>query len=409
MVDASNIDKVANQTTIKVVGVGGGGGNTVNRMVEQGIKGVEFIAVNTDMKDLMRSEADTKIALSDETSRGLGAGGNPESGFKAAQDHQEDIEQALKGSDMVFIAAGEGGGTGTGASPLVAHVARELGALTVGVVTRPFSYEGRNRAKVAEGGIEKLRKEVDAIIVVPNDRLLEIADRQITFIDAFKAADSALMAGIEGITNLIHEASYINADFNDIKSVLKDSGTALFGIGLAKGEDRAKKAAEAAMSSPLLEQTIDGAHGVIVNIACSQPLTMVDMAAAYGLIQEVVHPDAQIISGMTLDDSLGEDVRVTVIAAGFSNEPKKEPEQLVSDSAVASRQSTEAPAAQPAAQPTQQAAPAYEAPQAPAPQVPTINPIHLNSENEQPVPAPQAPAPEQQRSDDGIDIPSFLR
>lgn len=406
MVDASNISEVTNQTNIKVVGVGGGGGNTVNRMVAENVKNVEFIAINTDMKDLTRSEADTKIALSDASSRGLGAGGNPEAGLKAAQDHQSDIEEALKGADMVFIAAGEGGGTGTGASPLVAHVARELGALTVAVVTRPFFFEGRSRAKVAEGGIEKLRKEVDAIIVVPNDRLLELANPNITVVEAFRAADSALMSGIEGITNLIYESSYINADFNDIKSILKDSGTALFGIGIAKGEDRAKKAAELAMNSPLLEQTIDGAHGAIVNVAASSQITLPELNAAVSMIQEVVHPDAQVIYGMTLDESLDDDLRVTLIAAGFDNEPTEEPTQLVD--------ATAAPAPQEPAATAPQATSdfAYEAPAAPAPQVPTINPIHLDDHSDdQPAPAPaQQNQPEQRASgDDGIDIPSFLR
>ena len=255
------------KTNIKVVGVGGAGGNAVNRMIAEGLQNVEFVAVNTDAKDLLRSDADVKISLSDKSSRGLGAGADPERGAKAAQDHQSDIEEALRGADMVFVTCGEGGGTGTGASPIVARAAHQQGALTIAVVTRPFSFEGPQRSASAEYGIDNLRKEVDALIVIPNDRLLELSDRSIGIIEAFKTADTALLAGVQGITDLISMNSYIHVDFNDVNSILRGAGTALFGIGSARGEDRATQAAEIAISSPLLEESTEGAHGALINIA----------------------------------------------------------------------------------------------------------------------------------------------
>lgn len=310
------------ETVIRVVGVGGAGGNTINRLIDSKLRGVEFVAINTDSKDLMRSDADVKISLSDETSRGLGAGANPERGMKAAQNHESDIEQALKGSDMVFITCGEGGGTGTGASPVVAHIAREQGALTIAIVTRPFKVEGRKRSETAEAGIEKLRKEVDAIIIVPNDRLLTLSHQApISIMESFKAADAALMAGIEGITNLIYAPAYINTDFNDVKTILKDAGTALFGIGQARGEDRAVRATELAISSPLLEQTINGANGVIMNITGPTDLGLAELQEASAIVEKVIDPDGQLMLGLTYDESLGDDVRVTIIAAGFKSGP----------------------------------------------------------------------------------------
>lgn len=318
MSDFVQNDEFNGRTVIKVVGVGGAGGNAVNRMISEGLQDIEYVAINTDAKDLLKSEADVKIALSDATSRGLGAGADPAKGAKAAQDHQSDIEEVLKGADMVFLTAGEGGGTGTGASPVVAHSAREQGALTIGVVTRPFSFEGPRRSASAESGIEKLRDEVDALIVIPNDRLLDLSDKSLSVIDAFKHADSALLAGVRGITDLITSTNaYINVDFSDVKAVLQQSGTAMFGIGSARGEDRAAQAAETAISSPLLESGIKGAHGVLVNVAGPMDMGIEEYQAACELIRSVVAQEAQIITGMILDDAYGDEVRVTVIAAGF--------------------------------------------------------------------------------------------
>ena len=315
------------KTNIKVVGVGGAGGNAVNRMIAEGLQSVEFVAVNTDAKDLLRSDADVKISLGDNQNRGLGAGADPERGMKAAQDHQSDIEEALKGADMVFVTCGEGGGTGTGASPIVARAAHQQGALTIAVVTRPFAFEGPQRANKAELGIENLRKEVDALIVIPNDRLLELSDRSIGIVDAFKTADSALMAGVRGITDLITMNSYIHVDFADVTAILRGAGTALFGIGSARGEDRATQAAEIAISSPLIEESIEGAHGALINIAGPSDIGLQEAAAATQLVRDAIHPEAQIIWGLALDDSYGDEVRVTVIAAEPSPVPSAAAQQ----------------------------------------------------------------------------------
>ena len=324
MSEIAQTDNFNDKTIIKVVGVGGAGGNAVNRMITEGLQNVEFVAINTDAKDLLRSDADVKISLSDASSRGLGAGADPEKGAKAAQDHQSDIEEALKGADMVFVTCGEGGGTGTGASPIVARAAHQQGALTIAVVTRPFSFEGPQRAASAKLGIENLRNEVDALIVIPNDRLLEISDRTIGIIDAFKTADTALLAGVQGITDLITTNSYIHVDFSDVTAILRGAGTALFGIGSAKGEDRATQAAEIAISSPLLEESIEGAHGALINFAGPSDLKLQEASAATELVRKAIHPEAQIIWGLSLDDSYGDEVRVTVIAAGFDAHPKAE-------------------------------------------------------------------------------------
>ena len=299
MSEIAQTDNFNDKTNIKVVGVGGAGGNAVNRMIAEGLQSVEFIAINTDAKDLLRSDADVKISLNDASSRGLGAGADPEKGAKAAQDHQSDIEEALKGSDMVFVTCGEGGGTGTGASPIVARAAHQQGALTIAVVTRPFSFEGPQRSASAALGIENLRKEVDALIVIPNDRLLELSDRTIGIVDAFKTADTALLAGVQGITDLITSNSYIHVDFNDVNAILRGAGTALFGIGSARGEDRATQAAEIAISSPLLEESIEGAHGALINIAGPTDLKLQEAAAAVALVQKAIHPEAQIIWGLS--------------------------------------------------------------------------------------------------------------
>ncbi|MEU8107933.1 cell division protein FtsZ [Nonomuraea muscovyensis] len=309
---------------IKVVGIGGGGVNAVNRMIEEGLKGVEFIAINTDAQALLMSDADVKLDVGRELTRGLGAGANPDVGRKAAEDHREEIEEVLKGADMVFVTAGEGGGTGTGGAPVVANIARSLGALTIGVVTRPFSFEGRRRAMQAEAGIETLRDEVDTLIVIPNDRLLSISDRQVSVLDAFKAADQVLLSGVQGITDLITTPGLINLDFADVKSVMSGAGSALMGIGHARGDDRSVAAAEMAVSSPLLEASIDGAHGVLLSIAGGSDLGLFEINEAAQLVSMAAAPDANIIFGTVIDDALGDEVRVTVIAAGFDDMPPVE-------------------------------------------------------------------------------------
>ena len=301
---------------IKVVGIGGGGVNAVNRMIEVGLRGVEFIAINTDAQALLMSDADVKLDVGRELTRGLGAGANPEVGRQAAEDHAQEIEEVLKGADMVFVTAGEGGGTGTGGAP-VARIARSLGALTIGVVTRPFTFEGRRRSNQAETGIAALRDEVDTLIVIPNDRLLSISDRNVSMLDAFKSADQVLLSGVQGITDLITTPGLINLDFADVKSVMQGAGSALMGIGSASGEDRAVKAAELAIASPLLEASIDGAHGVLLSIQGGSDLGLFEINEAARLVQEVAHPDANIIFGAVIDDALGDEARVTVIAAGF--------------------------------------------------------------------------------------------
>ena len=302
---------------IKVVGVGGGGVNSVNRMIEEDLRGVEFIAINTDAQALLMSDADVKLDIGRNLTRGLGAGADPEKGRQAAEDHAEDIEEALRGADMVFVAAGEGGGTGTGGAPVVARIARSLGALTVGVVTRPFGFEGRSRAMRAEEGIVALRDEVDTLIVIPNDKLLQMSDTQVSMLDAFRQADQVLMQGVAGISDLITTPGTVNVDFADVKAVMSNTGSALMGIGSARGEGRALKAAEMAVSSPLLESSIDGAKGVLLSIAAGSDLLLHEVSAAANLIQEAADEDANIIWGTVIDDALGDEVRVTVIAAGF--------------------------------------------------------------------------------------------
>lgn len=309
---------------IKVVGIGGGGVNAVNRMIDVGLKGVEFIAINTDAQALLMSDADVKLDIGRAVTRGLGAGASPDVGRQAATDHEEEIKEVLRGSDMVFVTAGEGGGTGTGGAPIVARIAREIGALTVGVVTRPFTFEGKRRAAQAEEGIAALRNEVDTLIVIPNDRLLSISDRTITALEAFKSADQVLLAGVQGITDLITTPGLINLDFADVRSVMYGAGSALMGIGSARGENRATRAAESAIASPLLEASIDGAHGVLLSIAGGSDLGLFEISEAAELVAASAHPDANIIYGTVIDDALGDEVRVTVIAAGFdSGEPTK--------------------------------------------------------------------------------------
>ena len=310
---------------IKVVGIGGGGVNAVNRMIEEGLKGVEFIAINTDAQALLMSDADVKLDVGRELTRGLGAGANPDVGCRAAEDHREEIEEVLKGADMVFVTAGEGGGTGTGGAPVVANVARSLGALTIGVVTRPFGFEGKRRVVQAESGIEKLRSEVDTLIVIPNDRLLSISDRHVSVLDAFKAADQVLLSGVQGITDLITTPGLINLDFADVKSVMSGAGSALMGTGSSRGDDRAVAAAEMAISSPLLEASIDGAHGVLLSIQGGSDLGLFEINEAAQLVSNSAAVDANIIFGAVIDDALGDEVRVTVIAAGLDQERTARP------------------------------------------------------------------------------------
>ena len=314
---------------IKVVGIGGGGVNAINRMIEPGLKGVEFIAVNTDSQQLLMSDADVKLDIGRKITRGLGAGAAPEVGREAALDNVDEIEEALRGSDMVFITAGEGGGTGTGGAPVVAKIARELGALTVGVVTKPFSFEGKQRTTAAEAGIEALRSEVDTLIVIPNDRLLAISDRSITAIDAFKSADQVLLSGVQGITELITQPGLINLDFADVKTVMTGAGAALMGIGSARGENRAIRAAELAISSPLLEASIDGAMGILLSVAGGSDLGLFEINEACQLVQDAAHPDSKFIFGTVIDDALGDEVRITVIAAGFEGGAPKAIERPV--------------------------------------------------------------------------------
>ncbi len=302
---------------IKVVGIGGGGVNAVNRMIEVGLKGVEFIAVNTDAQALLMSDADVKLDIGRERTRGLGAGADPEVGRQAAEDHRDDIAEVLKGADMVFVTAGEGGGTGTGGAPVVANIARELGALTIGVVTRPFGFEGKRRGNQADNGVDALRAEVDTLIVIPNDRLLSLSDRTISMLDAFRQADQVLLQGVSGITDLITTPGLINLDFADVKSVMSGAGSALMGIGSARGDDRAVAAAQGAISSPLLEASIDGAHGVLLSVSGGSDLGLFEINEAAKLVADSAHPDANIIFGAVIDDTLGDEVRVTVIAAGF--------------------------------------------------------------------------------------------
>jgi cell division protein FtsZ len=406
---------------IKVVGIGGGGVNAVNRMIEAGLKGVEFIAVNTDAQALLMSDADVKLDVGRELTRGLGAGADPEVGRKAADDHADEIEEVLRGADMVFVTAGEGGGTGTGGAPVVARIARSMGALTIGVVTRPFTFEGRRRANQAESGIDALRAEVDTLIVIPNDRLLSISDRGVSVLDAFRSADQVLLSGVQGITDLITTPGLINLDFADVKSVMQGAGSALMGIGSSRGDDRAVQAAELAISSPLLEASIDGAHGVLLSIQGGSDLGLFEIHEAARLVQEAAHPEANIIFGAVIDDALGDECRVTVIAAGFDNAP---PTPRTNGRGVGQV----APARTAAAVPPANVAEHGNATRVERPQVPAQSEVRANRE-----PAPVAAAPEPRprqseqpsslnvprvfdevpartrRVEDDLDIPDFLK
>ncbi|RMB59698.1 cell division protein FtsZ [Tessaracoccus antarcticus] len=376
---------------IKVVGVGGGGVNAVNRMIEAGLRGVEFIAINTDAQALLMSDADVKLDIGRELTRGLGAGADPAKGQQAAEDHADEIEEALKGADMVFVTAGEGGGTGTGAAPIVAKVARSLGALTIGVVTRPFSFEGRRRSNQAEAGIDALREEVDTLIVIPNDKLLQMTDHTVAILDAFKQADQVLMQGVSGITDLITTPGLINLDFADVKSIMSQAGSALMGIGSARGEDRARAAAEMAISSPLLEASIDGAHGVLLSVAGGSDLGLFEVSAAAQLIEEAAHDEANIIFGTIIDDSLGDEVRITVIAAGF-------------DGGMPQKRTTRPDSARP---PQNRPSPQQNPYGSNSPSAPHANPMPSQRvEYQNTAPRPAAPRP---ADDDELDVPDFMK
>ena len=304
---------------IKVIGVGGGGCNAVNRMVEEGLHGIEFITVNTDAQALVMSKAQVKVRIGDKTTRGLGAGGNPEVGKKSAEESSEELYEALKGADMVFVTAGLGGGTGTGAAPIVAQIAKEIGALTIGVVTRPFTFEGAKRLQSAEQGIAHLKEHADTLIVIPNDRLLQIVDRKATLQDSFRTADDVLRQGIQGISELITVPGMINLDFADVRAIMSEGGAALMAVGRASGEDRAQKAAEAAISSQLLDITIDGARGILFNVTGGPNLTLFEVNQAAAIIKETAHPDVNLIFGAVIDPNMGDELRITVIATGFDH------------------------------------------------------------------------------------------
>lgn len=326
-----DLDHFAN---IKVIGVGGGGNNAVNRMISAGLKGVEFVAVNTDAQSLFLSQSNSKIQIGTKLTKGLGAGANPEVGSKAAEESRDEIMQALKGADMVFVTAGMGGGTGTGAAPVVAEIAKEIGALTVGVVTKPFTFEGRKRLTQAEQGIENLKSKVDTLITIPNDRLLQVIDKNTSIVEAFRIADDVLRQGVQGISDLIAVPGLINLDFADVKTIMKDTGSALMGIGSSTGENRATEAARAAISSPLLETSIEGARGVLLNITGGSSLGLFEVNEAAEIIAQAADPEANIIFGAVIDERMNEEVRVTVIATGFDNyapmrKEKRKPEMEI--------------------------------------------------------------------------------
>lgn len=304
---------------IKVIGVGGGGSNAVNRMIAAGLRGVEFISVNTDAQALYLANSGCKLQIGEKLTKGLGAGANPEIGTQAADESREEIKQALKGADMVFVTAGMGGGTGTGAAPVIAEIARDLGALTVGVVTKPFTFEGRRRQSSAEKGIALLKEKVDTLIVIPNDRLLQVVEKRTPILEAFRIADDVLRQGVQGISDLIAVPGLINLDFADVKTIMRETGAALMGIGIASGDNRTMEAAKAAIASPLLETSIDGARGVLLNITGGSNLGLFEVNEAADIVAEAADPDANIIFGAVIDDSLGDEVRVTVIATGFDH------------------------------------------------------------------------------------------
>lgn len=401
----SDFNPVENFAQIKVVGCGGGGSNAVNRMINEGLGGVEFITVNTDAQALMLSKSKMRVRIGDKLTRGLGAGGNPEIGRKAAEESSDELYEVLRGADMVFIACGMGGGTGTGAAPVVAQIAKELGALTIGVVTRPFTFEGSRRGQLAAAGIEALKSQVDTLIVIPNDRLLQIADKRATLQQAFSLADDVLRQGIQGISELITVPALINLDFADVRTIMSEGGAALMAVGRSSGDDRARRAAEMAIQSGLLDVTIDGARGILFNITGGKDMTLFECNEAAEIIKQSAHPDVNLIFGAQVDDSMGDEVRITVIATGFE---QSRVERRINE------QQNQRPSitARPQAPSIQQPAQTYQQPQTPqyqppaAPQAP---------QQQQPRPAaPQAPAPrpvEPRQWEDSStdDIPAFLR
>ncbi len=398
-----------NFAQIKVVGVGGGGNNAVNRMVAEGLGGVEFIAINTDNQALMLSKAKTRVRIGDKLTRGLGAGGNPEIGRKAAEESADELYEVMRGADMIFIASGMGGGTGTGASPVVAQIAKELGALTIGVVTRPFTFEGARRQQSAEAGIEALKSQVDTLIVIPNDRLLQIASKNATLQQAFSLADDVLRQGIQGISELITVPALINLDFADVRTIMSEGGAALMAVGHATGDERARKAAEAAISSALLDVTIDGARGILFNITGGPDLSLFEVNEAAAIIKESAHPEVNLIFGAQIEEGMGDEVRVTVIATGFehtSRVQRKIDQQPAAYRPTQQPQPQQRSAPQPQQRPMQQYSAPPAQPAAPAPQEKTPS--------EQP-PQPPQPKPQQDNfnarvyDEDNIEIPTFLR
>jgi cell division protein FtsZ len=396
---SESMPMVDNFASIKVVGIGGGGGNAVNRMIEEGLGGVEFIAINTDAQALLLSKAKTRVRVGDKLTRGLGAGGNPEIGRKAAEESADELYEVLRGADMVFITSGMGGGTGTGGAPIVAQVAKELGALTIGVVTRPFTFEGSRRIQAAEAGIEALKSQVDTLIVIPNDRLLQIVDKRASLQDAFGMADDVLRQGIQGISELITVPGLINLDFADVRTIMSEGGAALMAVGRATGDERARQAAEEAISSNLLDVTIDGARGILFNVTGGPGMSLFEVNEAAAIIKETAHPDVNLIFGAVVDENMGDDLRITVIATGFEQ------------SRVTTRRPTTTAAAKPR--------PSVQPRQAPRQQAPADQPAAnttANAEEEQPAEIPAQPARKVEDEftsrvydTDDLDIPAFLR
>jgi cell division protein FtsZ len=448
MTDQGFLGPEDNFANIKVIGVGGGGGNAVNRMIDEGMGGVDFIAVNTDSQALLLSKAKTRVRIGDKLTRGLGAGGNPEVGRKAAEESADEIYEVLRGSDMVFITCGMGGGTGTGAAPIVAQAARELGSLTIGVVTRPFTFEGARRIQSSEAGIEALKGQVDTLIVIPNDRLLQIVDKRSSLQEAFTMADDVLRQGIQGISELITIPGLINLDFNDVRAIMSEGGAALMAVGRASGEGRARAASEAAISSNLLDVTIDGARGILFNVTGGPDMSLFEVNEAAAIIKETAHPDVNLIFGAVIDDNMGDEVRITVIATGFEQDRvMRRPSATTTQSSPSNNWSSRPYQQQPAQQayqqqppPPQQQQQQYQQQQPPAaPSYPASTPQQPPPENTSSVPQQQAPvqqpAPPQQQpqqppsppptsnddynpirtrgydSDnaDDLDIPAFLR
>lgn len=370
------------QALIRVVGIGGGGSNAIDRMISEGISGVDFIAINTDNQALLRSQASKRVRLGDKVTRGLGAGGNPEVGSRAADESMEDLRTVLHGSDMVFVTAGMGGGTGTGASPTIAKIAREEGALTIGVVTRPFSFEGAQRARAAEAGIEKLKEYVDTLIVIPNDKLLETADKRLTLVDSFRLADDVLRQGIQGISELITVPGLINLDFADVKTIMSLGGAALMAVGHGSGDDRARQAAEQALSSRLLDVTIDGARGILFNVTGGKDLSLFEINQAASIIRETAHPDVNLIFGAVIDESMNDEIRITVIATGFEH-------------------------GLPTMRPLSQRPPERAMPTRPP--VRETESVSVGQRTEAPPPARQTPSERPAFRVDDLEIPTFLR